>query len=317
MQTKKLGLLIFMIACLLSSYSQISISDKANQQNHSSAVLDLISDDKGFLLPRMETSDRDNINDPAESLMIFNTETQCIELWIDGWQDFWCYEPEPFECVQITFTYNQATVHEKELTYCKIVSSVTGRTWMDRNLGSVSYDEAIPETFEPQSYDDSDFQGDLFQWGRLDDGHQYRDSNETTDLSDSDNPGHDMFISTAPWDDWRETPNDDLWQYDDGTVLNNPCPDGWRVPTEQEWIDEARFDDGGWENRYDAFTSDIKLTIAGRRAPNGSIYATTSGRYWSSTVYDTKAIGLRFTSTEAGMTDPARMGGRTVRCIKN
>jgi uncharacterized protein (TIGR02145 family) len=33
--------------------------------------------------------------------------------------------------------------------------------------------------------------------------------------------------------DWRVPQNDNLWQGVDGT--NNPCPEGWRIPTQTEW----------------------------------------------------------------------------------
>ena len=48
-----------------------------------SAILDLTSTDKGFLLPRMSEIQRDSIQNPAEGLMIYNLTTDCINMW-DG-----------------------------------------------------------------------------------------------------------------------------------------------------------------------------------------------------------------------------------------
>src|SRR5688572_22406021 len=62
------------------------------------------------------------------------------------------------DTTKVTFTYNGATV-----TYGVITSSVTGRKWMDRNLGASQVATA---------YNDYLAYGHLFQWGRPADGHQ-------------------------------------------------------------------------------------------------------------------------------------------------
>ncbi len=46
----------------------------------SSAALEIQSSNMGFLLPRMSTSNRDAIRNPATGLMIFNTSTLCAEM---------------------------------------------------------------------------------------------------------------------------------------------------------------------------------------------------------------------------------------------
>jgi len=81
----------------------------------------------------------------------------------------------------VTFTYNG-----EEVTYGFVEKH--GLHWMDRNLGA---------TQVPTASDDELGYGDLFQWGRLDDGHQVRTSNTTTTLSTSDVPGHDDFITVG------------------------------------------------------------------------------------------------------------------------
>ncbi|OXA85301.1 hypothetical protein B0A66_19865, partial [Flavobacterium hercynium] len=51
-----------------------------------SAVLELASKHKGFLPPRLTTTERDAISNPAEGLTIFNTTKNCLE-WYNpsGW----------------------------------------------------------------------------------------------------------------------------------------------------------------------------------------------------------------------------------------
>jgi len=56
----------------------------------SSAILE-IRGNKGLLIPRMTTADRDAIINPAQSLLIFNTTTKCFETFVNGhWHSMWC-----------------------------------------------------------------------------------------------------------------------------------------------------------------------------------------------------------------------------------
>jgi hypothetical protein len=103
--------------------------------------------------------------------------------------------------------------------------SYQGVVWLDRNLGA--------QRVAIDLHDASAF-GDLYQWGRPTDGHQIRTSETTTELSPGDIPGHNKFITVqgAYMDDWRQTPNSNLWSPDTGQ--NNPCPTGFRIPTLNE-----------------------------------------------------------------------------------
>ncbi|HMU25693.1 MAG TPA: putative metal-binding motif-containing protein, partial [Ferruginibacter sp.] len=49
-----------------------------------SAVLDVFSGDKGFLMPRLSTAQRNAITAPAEGLLILNTTTGCINVYYGG-----------------------------------------------------------------------------------------------------------------------------------------------------------------------------------------------------------------------------------------
>ncbi len=188
-----------------------------------------------------------------------------------------------------------------------VYNPITGKIWMDRNLGA---SQVATSSTDTESY------GDLYQWGRLTDGHQIRTSGTTTTLSNSDDPGHGDFIigMGSPWD-WRSPQNDDLWQGVNG--INNPCPPGYRLPTEAEWEEERL----SWSsnNAAGAFDSPLKLPVAGNRiTSNGSLYGVGShGRYWSSTVSVTNSRNLYFSSTNVIITSLTRANGTSVRCIKD
>jgi len=221
----------------------------------------------------------------------------------------------------VTFTYKGSLV-----TYGTVKSQ--DKCWLDRNLGA---SQVATSHCDVLAY------GDLFQWGRLDDGHQKRNSGITFELSDSDDLGHSSFIlvDSSPHN-WRDPQNDNLWQ---GVLgINNPCPSEWRIPTEAEWdIERVSWSE---QNAGGAFISPLKLTVAGHRTfSSGSPYQSPqnvsySGSYWSSTVFDVYASRLYFDLTAALFSDDSnsyfaflgnaaisnhnyRALGSSVRCIKD
>jgi uncharacterized protein (TIGR02145 family) len=186
-----------------------------------------------------------------------------------------------------------------------VFNPATGKTWMDRNLGA---------SRAATSFNDSEAYGDLYQWGRAADGHQKRNSPTTSTLSNSDTPGHGSFIITGSYD-WRSLRNNNLWQGVSGT--NNPCPSGYRLPTDAEW--EAERASWSSNNFAGAFASPLKLPVAGRRfSSDGSLYGMGfSSIYWSSTVDGHFSRLLAFNSNNAYMSSQHRTSGLSVRCLKD
>jgi uncharacterized protein (TIGR02145 family) len=178
---------------------------------------------------------------------------------------------------------------------------------MDRNLGA---SQVATSSTDTAAY------GDLYQWGRGTDGHQIRTSDTTSTLSSSDNPGHSNFIlaPNSPFD-WRSPQNTNLWQGVSG--INNPCPSGYRLPTEAELNAERT----SWisNNAAGAFASPLKLPVAGdRNFSTGSLGTVgSSGYYWSSTVDGANSRYLVFFSSNAYMNSYARAHAFSVRCIKD
>jgi hypothetical protein len=216
---------------------------------------------------------------------------------------------------RITFTYNGAQV-----TYGIITSPVSGRKWLDRNLGA-------PNT--PTAYNDFANYGDAFQWGRGADGHQLTNRAVTTEgttgvngtttiLSTSDTPENSLFIlsETDPYD-WRDPSNDNLWQGING--INNPCPAGFRIPTIEEWTTENL-------TTPEAAYAQMKLTLGGTRNSFTfyDVYGQTesSGDYWSSSIFEDLPGYSWFLQISIYDTKPIknvenRGLGRMCRCIKD
>lgn len=195
---------------------------------------------------------------------------------------------------------------DTETTVVDVTNPVTEKTWMDRNLGA---------TRAAMSSTDEDAYGDLYQWGRGADGHEKHDSPIRTELSSTNQPGHGSFISAleSPGD-WRKPQNDNLWQGANG--VNNPCPDEYRLPTEEEW--RAEIESWSSDNAAGAFASSLKLTLAGMRFNDGSFSTDGAhGFYKSSTVNGTNSRALLIREDSAGMPSLLRASGHSVRCIKD
>lgn len=198
------------------------------------------------------------------------------------------------------------------LNYCAITAE-DGKTWLDRNLGATQVANA---------FDDTNAYGWYYQWGRGTDGHQDSAGPITTVLSSSDTPGSDRFISVAdPPLDWRSPQENNLWQGVDG--INNPCPVGYRLPKNADFITLIESAAADITNNNSAFNSSLKFTTAGDTDSNANrLRQGSEGRYWSSGIdtvygYDTSsALLLTDTSSQVAKSD-GRVFGRSVRCIKD
>jgi hypothetical protein len=176
-----------------------------------SAVLDVSSTSRGLLPPRMTKVQRDAISSPAEGLMI-----SCTDCTVEGLHQY------------INGSW-QAMVTNSTGNYGTVVNPVTGKVWLDRNLGAT---QVATSPTDVASY------GDLYQWGRGADGHQVRTSGTTIVQATSWLSGgyawSGLFILQSQT--WVNTTDINLWS---GTAAeNNPCPCGFRIPTNGEWDQE-------------------------------------------------------------------------------
>jgi hypothetical protein len=182
------------------------------------------------------------------------------------------------------------------------------KLWLDRNLGAQRAATYM---------NDSLAFGDLFQWGRLADGHQNRKSLTKEELSNNIIPGHDKFIiQPLGHGDWLANPDNSLWN---GTEnINCSCPQGWRVPTKDELLLEIN----SWNalNLDAAYASPLKWVSTGNRDNHGTErYSTYWAFMWTSTALDNRrAYSLAIIATDtAEIIESQRISGYAIRCVKD
>jgi len=114
------------------------------------------------------------------------------------------------------------------------------------------------------------------------------------------------------------------------------CPEGWRVPTDDDWTELSEFYGGNavsggklkepgtknWvEPNDEAWSNSVFLALpGGRRTHNGSdLYAGYMVCFWTSTEYDDVFAwyrGLSFRSGNLGRSGANKRDGFYIRCIK-
>jgi len=179
-------------------------------------------------------------------------------------------------------------------THGTIYNGNTGKTWLAANLGATAFPTSMTHT---AAY------GSLYQWGRLTDGHENPSSAGVGSTNGNDQPNNGgKFINLTYW-----TGNYGLWQGVSGT--NNPCPTGFRLPTQEEFANEI-------SSLYV-----LNLTYGGRRYPNGASqqYSGDRGFYWTSSVANGNypvSLNIR-NGVTTSLGNDFNGVGMSVRCIKN
>ncbi|MEM6316307.1 MAG: tail fiber protein [Bacteroidota bacterium] len=139
---------------LIQIHAQVGINEN-NANPDASAMLDVSSTNKGLLIPRMNSTNRESINNPATGLMVFDTTTNSFWYYSGSWQEI---GKSAFTSQNgITFSNNQAddfvvgadslnhgSGEEHKLFFNKEkgafrVGTISNTSWNSDNLGQYSF----------------------------------------------------------------------------------------------------------------------------------------------------------------------------------
>lgn len=215
-----------------------------------------------------------------------------------------------------SFYYNK-----NKITYTT-VRTKDGGIWLQQNLGAKRVANSMTDQ---ESY------GDLYQWGRWDDGHQVRtpapnvvdnstlSANNPTGLPSG---GSKNYVSN--W--WTAGAGTDTWNASKATGVSSsngcdPCKilgNEWHIPTVENWKSVLTAEN--ISNNQSAYASNLKIPTGGWRNTNstGISSAGTSSWYWTSKS-DNKnaAIGVWIQSGSiAKEYKDLRSYGTSIRCVK-
>jgi hypothetical protein len=214
----------------------------------------------------------------------------------------------------VTFNYQGQSV------IYTTVRGADGKVWLQQNLGSSRVANAMTDT---ASY------GDLFQWGRWDDGHQLRNS-ATVSTPSTNAPngltGINSYIIGSGTDSWWATNAvSDRWVAENSLSVTSengadPCKaigQDWKMPSQNDWAQLVSSE--SINNPASAFASHLKLPAGGYRSnvTGGFTFVDQRGYFWSSDAANSGGKYLYIGTAIANASSGGPRGqGASVRCMK-
>ena len=192
---KKLFLSFLFTFSLTISFSQ-NVGIGTNTP-HQSAALDITSTNGGLLPPRMSTTERNAIANPAVGLQIFNTTSNCLQMFVLGrWQNVFCGVVDSTTIVDTTLLTD---IDGNKYPTVKICDQI----WMAKNLDVAHYrnGDIIPQVTDPT------------EWANLTTGAWCWYNNESSNGA--------VYGRLYNW-----------YAVNDPRGL---APEGWHVPSDGEW----------------------------------------------------------------------------------
>ena len=334
------GRLFLLLAFIGLSTANAQVGIGTNTPD-ATAALEVQATDKGLLPPRMTTAERDAIANPAEGLVIFNTDVNCLQWFNDiGWFDGCDGSTfvEPVEGIEGNATCATATI---SVTPCSAVSGAT-----------INDDQSTADGIEYDWTGATGFVDGGTTRALVEIGGQCWYRRNAVNIPSAYNP-----VST-----WVN--NSDVgWSgfYDGGPLANHGrlyqwsaamngstaeraqgvCPTGWHVPSDCEWMylentlgmSTTDQQATGYRGTQGQKLSDLVLAPATnssgftglragyRRNTDGAFLARgNSGFWWSSSEVSTTGTQRRFlASSEAGVFRSSinKAFGFSVRCLKD
>ena len=257
--------LIFQVASL-ALVAQVAVTTDGAAP-HASAMLEVKSASRGFLMPRLTHQQIATLPDPADGLQVYNKTNGKVYVFVAStgqWREV-SYGSgvitPPFSCgMSLTINHTTGAVApvNKTVTY-GTVTNIPGepsKCWITHNLGADNQASAVDDATEPSA-------GWYWQFN-LKRGFKHDGTTRT--------PATTWITTISESTDW--------------TAANDPCTielgTGWRIPAGSEWdnVDTG----GGWLTWSGPWESDLKLHAAGNlsHTDGGLHWRGTYGYYWSS-----------------------------------
>lgn len=304
--SKILFLSSFILLVSFSIQAQNVVISETTATADSSALLDLQSNERGFLLPRMTTDQRDSINNPAEALMIFNSTTKCLEIFVMGWHSIWC--DGSFSCGS-TIT----DVHGKIYNTVQIGT----QCWMKENLAVRNFNDGSPIALEPVAGQWYTYSTPIYCWPG---GDSLKGGLYNWYVVDSITNGGKNVCPLG----WR-IPTDNEWYIFENHVdatINNPTTTGFRGVdggTKLKKVAPAWDGSGTDDFGFSSIETGFIYGVSG----GGYQSATVSTRYWNAEEYSVANAWYRGLATAGGNTpkinrnNMTKKCGFSIRCIKD
>ncbi len=311
MKTTKIILLTMLISFGLSTIAQVAINNDGSTPDES-AMLDVKSSSSGFLTPRMTTFQIRSIINPADGLQAYNTDDGKLYIFVIA-DNEWKKVSYGTGTIIPTWACGDAFVDDRNSQSYTTVQIGT-QCWMAENLNigtriDGANNQTNNSTIEKYCYSDDDANCDTY-------GGLYQ---------------------------WNE-----MMQYVTTEGVQGICPDGWHLPTDDEWktmemalgMSQSEADDiyyrgidegekmkstSGWNNNGNGTNSSGFTALPGSLRNSDGLFGVMglgwSGGWWSSTegagadapwrrplLCDLDQVGRFSFSTSAGY---------SVRCLKN
>jgi uncharacterized protein (TIGR02145 family) len=282
-----------------------------------SAVLEVESTTRGFLLPRMTFSQRNAIVSAVAGLQVW-----CTDCGLNG-------ELQVYNGITWTNTLGNTSA----VKVCKVPTNSGGfLAFKCHNLGADENADPLTPSWK--------LNGAYFQWGKKPedtngDGYRTKPNSGSEGFAAAPTGSTANDAAVANWS--TSAAADGAWNVTEATPIKtayDPCPSGYRVPTRNEWVSiysttpvntQTNWSNVGSFNisstNYNAgkiVNNSLYLPASGyRNFSNGALVNRGgSGYYWSSTEFVSIAYYLFFNS---GSVNPAgnfdRLSGFSVRCV--
>jgi len=293
---KNLSLLILAwVLPVCTLFSQVSINTDGSAPN-GSAILDLKSESKGLLLPRMTILQRDAISDPAAGLMIFNLSTHEMNLFNGtNWLKMDGSIAPPWTCGDNLTDDRDGRVYHTVL--------INTQCWMKENLNIGEY--------KPAPYVQQTNNSTI---------EKYCFGNDTSLCH--------IYGGLYQWDE--------MMQYVTTSGAQGICPNGFHLPTTTEWeaivtylggayftggaLKEAGTDHWAAPNTNASNSTGFTALPGGWGGPMGFIYVNYTGVYWTSSEVGTTVAhsrSMQATSSFLEYGEAIKTNSCSVRCLKN